>query len=215
MSHVKRIPRFLTDKEVDVIMRWADKKDYSGEKFKNTANGPVLQYRSKTLDFQLPHSVVRRIVQPKLNQLFGREVEVVNGKFLEGHYPVGLHIDSSEAFYNKGFMATGDEQDRQAMLIALDGDPNFQTVYFDFFADQFKLDHDDVAMPDPLYRIGDVDLGHFLKQEVDFIDRNNIKFDDCYTWEVGGAIYWPRNQLHSSNNFSDTKRLKHALILFF
>jgi hypothetical protein len=219
---MKKYYNFLSKDEIKEILNWLDTQPYSKEAtVDHPGLGNITKFRNKNLDFHLDNSPVRRIVFPKLQKII-ESAEPTHCSFLESHYPFTLHVDTVSTFDKHNFYATKNTSTDVTVLIALNESPDFQTVFFDFYADNLDEYYDKLnnKLPEsatPLPKLdypGVNDLSHIPVGWQEFLLKNDIKCVNACTWKEGFAMVWPRRQLHCSSNFLG-KGIKQALVLFF
>jgi hypothetical protein len=215
---LENYPEFLSADEVKIILDWLDHREYTKEKtMLLEGTGEIVKYRNKNTDFQLPDSLIREIVYPKLQRLFNDPTPTHN-TFLESHYPFGIHLDTVSTFERKNFTKTSSDTNERAVLIALNQSPSFRTVFFDFYADDLDEYYQNVPNIDALapefIAPQEIDLSHLTNKELNLLSHYNIELAGSCPWETGMAISWSRRQLHCSSNFY-TKGVKKALVMFF
>lgn len=215
-------PDFITREEGCQILECLRDKEYTKEKTRVTYNGETLiVYKNKNLDLELEDGCVAKIITPKIMKLVGRLPK--SSALLESHHPFGLHVDTVTTFVNKDidsecdFPETNLFFDNLAFLIPLTEDKDQQTILFDFYSDDLDLDRPKdklpYALPTPVYD-GVHDLGNLDSEDRHLLHHYNITVSDCFTWKIGHAFTWPRNQLHCAGKYFQSD-LKQALVLFF
>lgn len=216
-SQLGRYQAFLAQHEVDEILGWLDHQPYTKEKkIVGPSGDEILQYRNKNIDLQYQDSVVGKILYPKLREILDDPVPT-HSVFLESHFPFSLHVDTEKTFDRKEFYATKSNSTDRSLLVSLNQSTDFQTVFFDFFTDDLAECFEGLLvgehLPAPCYP-GVNDLSHLSNRDRQLLEHHAVQCTDCYTWQCGEAISWPRAQLHCSSNFYG-KGIKQALVMFF
>jgi hypothetical protein len=208
---VQILPDFLTADEVESLLVEFSLQSYTSEKTKQLFDKTIIASRYKNNHYNTPNSVVRQIVYPKLKNILGDHT-MDSGSFLESHYPYDIHLDSHDTFSKKNFYSHTQNEINTSVLISLNEDSCFKTVFFDYFAQTLDLTKVPTGQEKHLDNHRSVDLSHLPEQHHKFIENLNIT--DVYHWKIGHAVLWPRTQLHASSNFYLSGKQKKAVVLF-
>jgi hypothetical protein len=213
---VSIISNFLTTDDINLLSTYFDDKPYTVERTREYQGNTIIYNRHKNSEYELTDGLVHQIIYPKLEKIIGPHA-MDNGSFLESHYPYSIHLDTHQTYAEKQFQCHNNNYLNHAVLISLNDDPSFKTVMFDYFAD--ILDYTQTpsestntvnTMADPKY--ADLDFSHMLPHQIEFI--RSVKITNVYSWKVGSAVIWPRNQLHASSNYYPSGKQKKALVFF-
>lgn len=171
---------------------------------------------NKNLDYHVAGSTTNDIIRPKLNQIIGHDHEFSTGCYKETCVPYQTHTDSRAVY--EDFKQHHDFSSRSkydcAVLIPLNVDPEFRTVFFNIHSD------DNLGMGEHIpeqYLTGhnELDLSwfdHMTDSARKQIPR--MELDLVWSWKIGGALVWPRSQLHSSTNYAKFGLCKRFVIMF-
>jgi hypothetical protein len=167
----------------------------------------------KTLDYHIETSIPCKIIRPKINEIIGPDHEFSTGSYKEARRPYQLHVDNL-VFHDKLYKFSTSHKHNLVILIPLVEGPHFNTAFFNVWSDV------DLGMNKPLpekYLTGtnNVDLNLFT--HVNEPARSQIPklpLDNVWSWELGCAIVWDRNQLHSSTDFAKYGLSKKFVVIF-
>jgi len=211
---VQILPDFLTHDQVQLLLKEFDRQPYTVEKTKQLDDKTIIYNRHKNNHYNHPASIAHRLVYPNLEAVIGQHT-MDHGSFLESHYPYTIHVDTHANFKNKDFFSHNENTLNLGILISLNEDPNFNTVFFDHFTEIYDVTNPPVVASKNTtskYSLDDVNLSHLTAEEQAY--AKDLEITDIYQWKIGHAVIWPRNQLHVSSNFYPTGKQKKALVLF-
>lgn len=205
---IKIVEDFLSLDEVKKLKHYYSLKNFTTEKYKDTADGYLLFARHKDTDFNKKNSLIHKILEKKCKEVFQCE-KMLDGAFYESYYPNTVHIDSHEELHK-----LDDKENHsinKAILIPLDENPLFKTVFFNAFYKNFDL-------PKQKYHYEknynhDLEFSHMTKETLDFV--NSLEIAEVFEWKLGSAVSFPRNQLHCAINFAKYNLVKTYITLFF
>jgi hypothetical protein len=173
-------------------------------KLKDSPNiGEFKAYANGFQPTDLIYPFIKKKVLGKLEQVFGRPLNLLHGMLLKEKKPWGIHTD-----YKKG-----DINPDIAFLIPLNNTLiNTHTVVFnevctDTF-DAYKLKN--TKLINNATNIHDKLMSHELAENLEY-----VSLYDSYPWIPGSVIYWDRKLLHASDNFlKNNLTEKTAMVLF-
>ena len=212
---VSVLSEFLTISETNLLLSYFDDQPYVAENTVEYNSNMIVENRHKNNDYNVPNSLCRQIIYPKLEKIIGPHI-MDSGSLLESHYPYSLHVDSKKTFAKDKFYSHVNVSKDISVLISLNEDSSFNTVMFDYFAEIFDCDQvpstrsQSNTTADPKY--ADLNFDHFTPQELKFV--RNLQITNVYKWKTGSVIMWPRNQLPASSNFYASGKQKKAIVLF-
>lgn len=179
---------------------------------------PIAAYNNvvninKNLDYQFEDSVSRQILKPKLDQIFGEDHIVAQGCYKINSLPLGTHIDNDGTLYKWAKEDTPAKHET-GMIIPLNESEHFCTVTFEVFSDTWH------GMSELLPQELETGSNDFDLTKLDHIAepaRSQLRRFDIslvYNWNLGSAVTWHKNQLHTSTNFAKHGLEKKFILLF-
>lgn len=194
------------------------------ENFLNTSNLKILYdyykdrsyvetergIKNKFLEYHITSDISYELLHDSIEKILpGHAFDT--GSYKESIAPYGLHVDSFDQHDKIGAMLGLDNRVdytpyNAAVLIPLVEDKNFKTISFNIFSNRNVTDYEKHKLT----------VANILTLD-DVLHDTKARFlpiDKVFTWRLGDAFVWPRNQLHMSNNFIRYNLTKKFLILF-
>jgi hypothetical protein len=176
---------------------------------------------NKNLDYDIPGSVVNRIVKPKLSEILNdSDHRFFGGAYKEYTIPYSLHIDN---VIPTASMTFADQPcHKTAFLIPLIEDVGLKTAMFDVF---LPVNHNFRVNGDVEQQVEELKL--FLTKQPTIIDSSEfdhiqepfwslipyIPVDRIQQWKLGSIITWHFDQLHCSTNFQKLNITKKFMVI--
>lgn len=176
------------------------------QKIPNLVNEGGGKFHAYTNGFQkhdLIYPFFKKIVLPKIEKYFNKEIQLTQGLLLKAQVPWKIHTDYPKT----------DSHPDLAILIPLNSEPiDSHTLIFNelclnkyetYIEENSKLEVN-------CKNLVDTYMSHETVNRLEYISLSGI-----YRWEPGSLIYWDRKLLHSSDNFlANNISEKVALLLF-
>jgi len=167
------------------------------------------QIINKKLEYHNKNDISYNIFSPLFTEILG-EHDLDVGAYKESSNPYPIHTDSAshhEYWNDRITRRGGEEKHNMALLVPLVEGPEFKTVVFDAYSEEFFKE------PDPKILIDDngLDPDEFRHCQ-QCVTR--LPLEISYEWKLGDILTWDRNQLHASADFARHGLIKKFLIFF-
>ena len=199
-------------KEIEILLKYFDNQPYSNIQ---EIDG-VLWCKNKDLDYQIPNSLVHKIVRPKIQSLIG-DHEINNGSYKESYFPYATHIDGPllrGVLDDNIYQIETNLTHNISILIPLSENPVFKTVTFNIHDTKYN-GMGSTLKEEWLISSNDLDLNEFDHIQEDVRkDIAKLPLDTIFHWKIGSVFTWSKDQLHTSTNFAKYNLNKKFMILF-
>ena len=179
------------------------------------------QSANKNLDYDIPGSVVGRIVRPKLAHILNdNEHEFFGGAYKEYNIPYPLHIDNVIPTASLTFKSQ--RRHETAFLIPMVEDPGMKTALFNVFMPEghsFNVGGTDQQQVEELQPFLQKEKNEINLEEFDHIKEPfysmlpYIPVERIQPWKIGSVITWHFDQLHCSTNFKKFNMTKKFMVI--
>ena len=198
--------------DLTLLIKHFDSQSYSHiQEYNNT-----LICKNKNLDYQVPNTPVYNIVRPRIQEILG-DHNISCGSYKESYTPYSTHVDGRmRPDIVDGTITqieTGFNHD-VAIIIPLSESPAFKTVTFKAYDAEYA-GMGTALKEEWLHSSNELDLNEF--DHIDYPVRQDLlklELDTVFSWQMGDAFSWTRDQLHSSTNFAKHNLVKKFMILF-
>jgi hypothetical protein len=217
---VSIIENFITLEEISAINAY-----YADQEFKNSGFHPEYPDRLQWENITIAPWIWKDILDEKVAKLFqgAYTVSVGCGKFQRCHIPFGLHMDSKPKHTNNNPKFSENwKTEGRALLVPLNQGPELYTVFWDKHYHTVQEQNNDFLAFSKLAndQIKNNGIGELYDLEFSWGDKtkklyNHLEVDNVFSWKLGNAATWGRNQLHASTDFTKYAAYKDCLTIFF
>jgi hypothetical protein len=209
---MKIISNVWTQQDIATLIDFYASQPLSNQRFLDDGR---LWRNMKNTDYNIKDSLPYRVLNQKLIDNIGQHC-FNNGHYLDSHWPFSLHIDAYGTHAKANVPQFGPRSNAGlACMIPLSEGPHFQTLFFDYYADDWQKSdiqkiaehHGECLSPSVLESID-----HHSQEQIQKIKY--LTLDAVAHWELGSLVVWDRRQLHCSSNFAKYGLTKQAIVLF-
>ena len=181
----------ISKKKINLLIEYYSKKPYSQIRYRDR-DQKILHLKEKHSDYNVKGSIPHIILNPILKAIIG-DHQMYNGAYHEIYDPVRLHVDTNQNLTECDQIGPGDKN--IGILIPLAEGPKFQTIFFDYFTENFT-DESKVSEQEfhtdmnPFQHLHD-----WMKEKV-----TGIPIDKIFDYKLGDLVCWDRRQLHCAAN---------------
>ena len=174
-------------KTIDLLKAYYSKKPHSLVRWVDEQKG-ILQQKEKHNDYNVSNGIVHKVLYPVLQSIVGEHTQC-SGSWAEIHRGVSLHVDSNIELAD--YYSTGAADQNLGILIPLTEGERHQTVFFDYFTEDFN-EHSPV--PTDTLPVDHTMFGHLTQWMLEKV--KHIPIDKIFNYKVGDIVVWDRRQLH-------------------
>ena len=207
MENIEKVRIFhniIPKKNIKILKAYYEKKPYSIIRWSDEEKG-ILERKEKHNDYNVSNGIVNKVLYPVLKQIIG-EHRQCNGFWAEVHSATNPHVDSEVGPMARNY-STGDGGKNLSILIPLTEGERHQTVFFDYFTEDF---HEHSPVPAENLSIEHEMFGHLKQHMLEKV--KHIPIDKIFNYKVGDIAVWDRRQLHCAASLLKEKPKSHIIV---